>query len=74
MSKPDRAWKFIRSLQWAILIGVLAGLALTGLTYAGFVWELEPRLSILLGAGTAVGLSLVSHLLARSRVLGRGQL
>jgi hypothetical protein len=57
---PDRvrAWKLIRSLQWAILIGALAGLALTGLTYTKFIWDLEPRQSILLGAGTAIGLVL----------------
>jgi hypothetical protein len=58
MSKPDRSWKFIRSLQWAILIAALAGLALTGLTFTQFVWDLEPRQSILVGAGTAIGLSL----------------
>ena len=58
MSHPDRAWKFVRSLQWALLIGALSGLAITGLTYTGFVWDLEPQQSILLGAGTAVGLAL----------------
>ena len=58
MSKPDRSWKFIRSLQWAVLIGALAGLAFTGLTYTQFMWKLEPRQSILLGAGIAVGLTL----------------
>ena len=58
MSEPKRAWKFVRSLQWAVLIGALSGLAITGLTYTGFVWDLEPQQSILLGAGTAVGLAL----------------
>jgi hypothetical protein len=58
MSKRVRAWTFIRSLQWAILIGALTGLALTGLTYTGFVWDLEPLQSILVGAGAAIALSL----------------
>ena len=58
MSERARAWKFIRSLQWALLIGALAGLAVAGLTYTKFVWDLEPRQSILMGAGTAVGLTL----------------
>jgi hypothetical protein len=55
MSKQARAWKFARSLQWTFLIGALAGLAVAGLTYTKFVWDLEPRESILLGAGTAFG-------------------
>jgi hypothetical protein len=58
MSKRGRAWKFARSLQWAVLIGALTGLALTGLTYTGFVWDLELRQSVLLGGGAAVGLAL----------------
>jgi uncharacterized membrane protein len=58
MSDRARAWKFIRSLQWALLIGALAGLAVAGLTYTKFVWDLEPQESILLGAGTAFGLAL----------------
>ena len=58
MPKQARAYKFTRSLQWALLIGALAGLAVTGLTYTKFVWDLEPREPILLGAGTAFGLTL----------------
>lgn len=58
MSEPARAWKFTRSLQWALLIGALAGLAVTGLTYTKFVWDLQARESVLLGAGVAVGLTL----------------
>jgi hypothetical protein len=58
MSETTRAWKFARSLQWAFLIGALVGLAVAGLTYTQFVWDLESRESILLGAGTAVGLTL----------------
>jgi hypothetical protein len=66
MSDRIRAWKVVRSLQWAILIGALAGLALTGLTYTKFMWDLEPQQSILLGAGTAVGLVLfLTYLLDR---------
>jgi hypothetical protein len=66
MSDRVRAWKFVRSLQWAILVGALTGLALTGLTYSKFMWDLEPRQSILLGAGTAIGLVLfLTYLLDR---------
>ena len=65
MPKQARAYKFTRSLQWALLIGALAGLAVTGLTYTKFVWDLEPREPILLGAGTAFGLTLFLLALAR---------
>jgi uncharacterized membrane protein YedE/YeeE len=58
MSKPARAWALARSLQWAMVIGILTGLALAGLTYTGFAWDLEPQQSILVGAGVAIGLSL----------------
>ena len=44
-SGSDRSWKFIRSLQWSLLIGLLCGMAFVGLTYSQFMLELEQRQS-----------------------------
>jgi hypothetical protein len=53
-SDTDRSWKFIRSLQWSLLIGLLSGMAFVGLTYSQFMLELEPRHSLIIGVVIAV--------------------
>ena len=53
-SGSDRSWKFIRSLQWSLLIGLLSGMAFVGLTYSKFMLELETRQSIIFGVVIAV--------------------
>ncbi len=53
-SGSDRSWKFIRSLEWSLLIGALSGLAFVGLTYSQFMLELETRQSIFIGIGICV--------------------
>ena len=53
-SGSDRSWKFIRSLQWSLLIGLLSGMAFVGLTYSQFMLELETRQSIIFGVVIAV--------------------
>jgi Kef-type K+ transport system membrane component KefB len=53
-SSSDRSWKFIRSLEWSLLIGALCGMAFIGLTYSQFMLELETRQSIYIGVGIAV--------------------
>lgn len=58
MSDRARAWKTLRSVQWALIVGALAGLAIAGLAYAGFVGDLESRHVVLLGVGSGVGLTL----------------
>ena len=50
-SGSDRSWKFIRSLEWSLLIGALSGMAFIGLTYSQFMLELETRQSITIGIG-----------------------
>jgi hypothetical protein len=57
-SGSDRSWKFIRSLQWSLLIGLLCGMAFVGLTYSQFMLELEQRQSIYIGIGIAVVVTL----------------
>ena len=59
MSRSDRSWKFIRSLEWSLLIGALSGMAFVGLTYSQFMMELETRQSIYIGIGIAVVVTLV---------------
>jgi uncharacterized membrane protein len=59
MSRSNRSWRFIRSLEWSLLIGVLSGMAFIGLTYSRFLLELEPRQSITIGIGIAVVVTLV---------------
>ena len=54
MSRSDRSWKFIRSLEWSLLIGALSGMAFVGLTYSQFMLELETRQAIYIGIGIAV--------------------
>jgi hypothetical protein len=58
-SGSDRSWKFIRSLEWSLLIGALSGMAFIGLTYSQFMLELEIRQSIYIGIGIAVVVTLV---------------
>ena len=58
-SGSDRSWKFIRSLEWSLLIGALSGMAFVGLTYSQFMMELETRQSIYIGIGIAVVVTLV---------------
>jgi len=53
-SGTDRSWKFIRSLEWSLLIGALSGMAFVGLTYSQFMLELEIRQSVFYGIGIAV--------------------
>ena len=48
-SGSDRSWKFIRSLEWSLLIGALSGMAFIGLTYSQFMLELEMQQSIIFG-------------------------
>jgi hypothetical protein len=56
-SSSERSWKFIRSLEWSLLIGCLSGMAFIGLTYSQFMLELERRQSIYIGIGIAVVLT-----------------
>lgn len=66
MSDRVRAWKPLRSFLWALIVGALAGLAIAGLTYAGFIGEVAPRYALLLGVGSGVGLTLfLTYLLDR---------
>jgi len=58
MSDRVRAWKTLRSFQWALIVGALAGLALAGLVYSGLIGKFEPRYAIQLGIGSGVGLTL----------------
>lgn len=58
-SGSDRSWKFIRSLQWSLLIGLLSGMAFVGLTYSQFMLELETRQAIYIGIGIAVVVTIV---------------
>lgn len=58
MSDRVRAWRTLRSFQWALIIGALAGLALAGFAYAGFIGQMEPRYTMLLGVGSGAGLTL----------------
>ena len=53
-SGSDRSWKFIRSLEWSLLIGALSGMAFIGLTYSRFMLELTGRQSITIGIVIAV--------------------
>ena len=59
MSGSDRSWKFIRSLEWSLLVGALSGMAFVGLTYSKFMLELEIRQSIYIGIGITVVVTLV---------------
>lgn len=59
MSRSNRSWRFIRSLEWSLLIGALSGMAFIGLTYSQFLLELERRQSITIGIGIAVVVTLV---------------
>lgn len=59
MSRSDRSWKFIRSLEWSLLIGALSGMAFVGLTYSQFMLELEIRQSIYIGIGIAIVITAV---------------
>ena len=58
-SGSNRSWKFIRSLEWSLLIGALSGMAFVGLTYSQFMLELETRQSIYIGIGIVVVVTLV---------------
>ena len=53
-SESERSWKFIRSLEWALLIGALSGLAFIGLTFSNFLLKMERRTAIYVGIGIAV--------------------
>jgi hypothetical protein len=57
-SGSDRSWKFIRSLEWSLLIGCLSGMAFIGLTYSQFMLKLERRQSIMIGIAIAVVVTL----------------
>ena len=50
-SESGRSWKFIRSLEWALLIGALSGLAFIGLTFSNFLLEMERQTAIYVGIG-----------------------
>jgi hypothetical protein len=66
MSDQVRSWKAYRSFLWSLIVGALAGLAIAGLAYTGFIGEMEPRYAILLGVGSGVGLTLfLTYLLDR---------
>lgn len=69
MSDPVRAWKRLRSFQWAVIVGALVGLGLAGLAYAGFIGKVDPKYAILLGIGSGAGLTLfLTYLLNRVSV------
>jgi hypothetical protein len=66
MSDQVRSWKAFRSFMWALIVGALAGLAIAGLAYSGWIGDLGPQYAILLGVGTGVGLTLfLAYLLDR---------
>ena len=66
MSDQVRSWKAFRSFLWALIVGLLAGLAIAGLAYTGWIGDLEPRYAILLGVGVGVALTLfLAYLLDR---------
>ena len=49
-----RSWRFIRSLEIALLVGALTGLAFVGLTYSNFLFDMELLQSVYWGVGIAV--------------------
>jgi hypothetical protein len=53
-SGSERSWKFIRSLEWSLLVGCLCGMAFIGLTFSQFLLELERRQAIIIGIVIAV--------------------
>ena len=57
MSDQVRSWKAFRSFMWALIVGALAGLAIAGLAYSGWIGDMEPRYAILLGVGSGVGIT-----------------
>jgi hypothetical protein len=59
MEGQVRAWKLLRSLQLALIVGGLLGLIAVGLTYNNFVGNLTTRDSLLIGAGVTVGVTLI---------------
>ena len=59
MSDRTRAWKLLRSFEWALVIGGLAGVLAIGLLYNQAIGSLGSRASLLAGAGIGAGLTLV---------------
>lgn len=59
MSDKGRAWTIAKSIQIALIVGGIAGLLTVGMTYNSFVGDLEPRGSLLAGAGVALALTLI---------------
>jgi hypothetical protein len=53
-SESGRSWKFIRSLEWALLVGALSGLAFIGLTFSNFLIEMKQQTALYVGIGIAV--------------------
>jgi hypothetical protein len=58
-SESGRSWKFIRSLEWGLLVGALSGLAFIGLTFSSFLLEMEQQTAIYVGIGIAVVVTVV---------------
>jgi hypothetical protein len=59
MPKPVRAWKIIRSVELALVIGSLAGLIAAGLFRNRVVGTMDPLAALWLGIGVAVVLTAV---------------
>ena len=57
MSDRIRAWKVIKSFEWALVVGGLAGLITAGLFHNHVVGDLGPRASFLVGVGVWAGLT-----------------
>jgi hypothetical protein len=55
----SRSWKLIRSLEIALIVGALAGLAFVGLTYSNFLLDMELRQAVFWGIGIGVVLTLL---------------
>ena len=59
MSDQIRAWRVIKSFGAALIIGIVAGLATTGLFSNGLIGDLDLRASLWVGLGVGVGLMLL---------------
>ncbi|MBN1583457.1 MAG: hypothetical protein JXA89_22295 [Anaerolineae bacterium] len=59
MSDRIRAWQVRKSFKWALLVGVVAGLATAGLLNNSLIGNMDAQASILAGLGVGVGLTLL---------------
>jgi hypothetical protein len=59
MSDQIRKWRLVKSIQWALLIALLAGFVVSGVLANHIVGTLELRESLLAGAGVSLALALL---------------